>query len=206
MTRSITSLRASILLAAIALGLALLGPAHAAEAYTPAKGIPSTEGTPLNQESSAGAVHTSTGGASILRTIVGLAIVIAVIWGLYWVLRQVKHGREGKAAGTGLGSVASLPLGSGRSVHLVRAGNDYVLVGSAEQGVVPIYRYTEQQAREAGLLDLAESEGAGRPGAGGGLVVSSPARTAAGRTPPIVEEPSRSKSLVDRLREWTVRR
>ena len=37
-------------------------------------------------------------------------------------------------------------------MHLVRAGNDYVLLGSAEHGVVPIHRYTEEEARDAGLL------------------------------------------------------
>jgi flagellar biogenesis protein FliO len=116
------------------------------------------ENTPLNLNSSgAGSAHTSSGGASIVRTIVGLAIVIAVIWGLAWILRQVKASREGgRRSGrstSGLASVAALTLGSGRSVHLVRAGNEYVLLGSAEHGLVPINRYTEQQAREAGLLE-----------------------------------------------------
>ncbi len=89
-----------------------------------------------------------------MRTIVGLAIVIAVIWGLAWILRQVKAGARTRDASdrSGLASVAALTLGSGRSVHLVRAGNDYVLLGSTEHGVVPIHRYTEEEAREAGLL------------------------------------------------------
>ena len=88
-----------------------------------------------------------------MRTIVGLAIVIAVIWGLAWILRQVKvRARPADVRAAGLASVAALTLGSGRSVHLVRAGSDYVLLGSAEHGVVPIHRYTEEQARDAGLL------------------------------------------------------
>ncbi len=90
-----------------------------------------------------------------MRTIVGLAIVIAVIWGLAWILRQVKAGREGRDVGqpsAGLASVAALTLGSGRSVHLVRAGSDYVLLGATEHGVAPIHRYTEEEARDAGLL------------------------------------------------------
>jgi flagellar protein FliO/FliZ len=115
------------------------------------------ENTALNLKApSTGAAATSSGGASIVRTIVGLAIVIAVIWGLAWILRQVKAGREGGRDGHrpsgGLASVAALTLGTGRSVHLVRAGNDYVLLGSTEHGVAPIHRYTEEQAREAGLL------------------------------------------------------
>ncbi len=135
--------------------LAFAGPASAFSPEIKAKGG-TGENTPLHLGStSGGAAHTSTtssGGASIVRTIVGLAIVIAVIWGLAWILRQVKSGREPNVSSSGLSSVAALTLGSGRSVHLVRAGNDYVLLGSTEHGVAPIHRYTEEQALEAGLL------------------------------------------------------
>jgi len=98
------------------------------------------------------ATSSGTAGGSIVRTIVGLAIVIAVIWGLAWILRQVKAWRDPNVSSAGLASVAALTLGSGRSVHLVRAGNDYVLLGSTEHGVAPIHRYSEDEAREAGLL------------------------------------------------------
>jgi flagellar protein FliO/FliZ len=93
------------------------------------------------------------GGGSIVRTIVGLAIVIGVIYGVAWVLRQVKASRQPRATGTGLAALASVPLGSGRSVHLVRAGRDLVLLGVAEHGVVPIRTYTEEEAYTAGLID-----------------------------------------------------
>jgi len=93
------------------------------------------------------------GGGSIVRTIVGLAIVIGVIYGVAWVLRQVKASRQPRATGTGLASLASVPLGPNRSVHLVRAGRDLVLLGVAEQGVVPIRAYSEDEARAAGLID-----------------------------------------------------
>jgi len=93
------------------------------------------------------------GGGSLVRTIVGLAVVIGVIYGVAWVLRQVKASRQPRATGAGLASLASVPLGANRSVHLVRAGKDLVLLGVAEQGVVPIRTYTEEQARDAGLID-----------------------------------------------------
>jgi flagellar protein FliO/FliZ len=92
-------------------------------------------------------------GGSIVRTIVGLAIVIGVIFGLTWVLRQVKTSKASHAAGSGLATVASLPLGQNRSLHLVRAGDELVLVGAGEHGVTPIRTYTEAEARRAGLLD-----------------------------------------------------
>jgi flagellar protein FliO/FliZ len=148
--------RASALLGACLLACVCACPAGA---FTPASTRkPGGENTPLDLTSTTGAAHTtSSGGASIVRTIVGLAIVIAVIWGLSWILRQVKAGREGgresHPSSSGLTTVAALTLGSGRSVHLVRAGNDYVLLGATEHGVAPIHRYTEEQAREAGLFD-----------------------------------------------------
>lgn len=155
------SLHRAVATATAALGACLLAFASEASAFSPAlKAAPATgENTPLDlnpSSSSHTGVATSSGGASIVRTIVGLAIVIAVIWGLAWIMRQVKAHREGVSdsgqSSSGLASVAALTLGSGRSVHLVRAGNDYVLLGATEHGVAPIHRYTEQEAREAGLL------------------------------------------------------
>lgn len=92
-------------------------------------------------------------GGSLVRTIVGLAIVIAVIYGLTWVLRQVKASKQGAAEGAGLETLATLPLGTGRSLHLVRAGDEIVLLGSGEHGVTPLRTYTEAEARRLGLLD-----------------------------------------------------
>jgi flagellar protein FliO/FliZ len=155
MTKSILLSRA-VAPATAAFGACVLAFASPASAFTPATKA-GGENTPLNLGGSAGATHpTSSGGASIVRTIVGLAIVIAVIWGLAWIMRQVKSAREGgrgsQPTSSGLASVAALTLGSGRSVHLVRAGNDYVLLGATEHGVAPIHRYTEEQALDAGLL------------------------------------------------------
>jgi flagellar protein FliO/FliZ len=120
----------------------------------PARAAAGGEQTPLNLGGSATshAAHVG-GGGSIVRTIVGLAIVIGVIYGVAWVLKQVKAGKQERSTGTGLATVASVPLGSGRSVQLVRAGRDFVLVGVAEHGVAPLRNYDEAQARAAGLID-----------------------------------------------------
>jgi flagellar protein FliO/FliZ len=95
-------------------------------------------------------------GGSIVRTIVGLAVVIGVIYGLTWVLKQVKANKTAGTTGTGLETVATLPLGANRSLHLVRAGEELVLVGAGEHGVTPIRTYTEAEARALGLLPDAE--------------------------------------------------
>jgi flagellar protein FliO/FliZ len=111
------------------------------------------ESTPLNLGGGSSSPHHVGGGSgsSIVRTIVGLFIVIAVIYGVAWILRRVKRSGSGRAKGTALNSVASMPLGSGRSIHIVRAGSDVLVVGVGEHGVTPIQRYTEAEAIEAGL-------------------------------------------------------
>lgn len=192
MTKSFPLSRATVRVAILTLAVSALAPACMAQAFTPASkhAAASGENTPLNlSPSNVGAHSTSSGGPSIVRTIVGLLIVIAVIWGLTWILKQVKSGRETRSAGEGLENVATLPLGSGRSLHLVRAGNDHLVVGSAEQGVMPIYRYTEEQAREAGLLGQEEEH----------LQHPDPGRAA-------IQIPGHRRSALERLREWTVRK
>ncbi len=121
-----------------------------------ALGAPTGEKTPvdLNLDEKPGTdVPGASAGGSLVRTIVGLAIVLAVIYGLYWVLKQVKASREEKASGQGLAALATLPLGTNRSLQLVRAGREIVLVGVSEQGVTPVRTYSEDEAEAVGLLD-----------------------------------------------------
>jgi flagellar protein FliO/FliZ len=147
------------LVGAAVLGLLLLAPAALA-----ADG----ERTPLNlsepKDTAAQAAGSSSGG--LVRTIVGLAVVIGVIYGLYWILKQVKSSREDRASGVGLHTLATLPLGQNRAMHLVRAGTEVVLVGVGEGGVTPIRTYDEEEARALGLLvdeDSEDGSASGRP-------------------------------------------
>jgi len=111
----------------------------------------SGENTPLNLGHTV-ATHaaSSSGGASIVRTIVGLAIVIAVIYGIAWIMKQAKKSKV-RPTGRGLSQVANLPLGSGRSVAVVRAGREILVVGVAENGVTPIRSYSEAEAIALGI-------------------------------------------------------
>jgi len=128
-------------------------------------GAANGEQTPLNLggagDGAKAATHAGASGGSLVRTIVGLVIVIAVIYGLTWVLRQLKARNETGPEGTGLSTLATLPLGTNRSLHLVRAGEEVVLVGSGEHGVTPIRTYTEAEARALGLLDDPDDGGPG---------------------------------------------
>ena len=150
-------------------GVAMVGAltlVDAATALAAGSGTPSTasikaaagENAPVNLGSSSLPTHatSSSGGSSIVRTIVGLFIVIAVIYGVAWIMRQAKKGKT-RATGNGLSQLASLPLGNGRSVALVRAGTDVVLVGVSEHSVTPIRTYTEDEVITCGI-ELPEEE------------------------------------------------
>jgi flagellar protein FliO/FliZ len=149
-------------------------------------GADAGEKTPLNlKDVPATNTHVAGGGGSIVRTIVGLAVVIGVIYGLYWILKQVKSSREEKATGEGLAALATLPLGTNRSLQLVRAGRELVLVGVSEHGVTPVRTYSEEEADAAGLLDIERQSQAGDPGGNAGGAFS---------------------GVIDTLRKRTVRR
>jgi flagellar protein FliO/FliZ len=112
------------------------------------------EDTPLHLSGSSGTTHAAAssggGGGSIVRTIAGLFIVIAVIYGIAWIMKQAKKSKH-RPTGRGLTQVASLPLGSGRSVAVVRAGREVLVVGVAENGVTPIRSYSEAEAIALGI-------------------------------------------------------
>jgi flagellar protein FliO/FliZ len=159
MNKSLTLIRGVVMVGALTL-------MPAANALAAGSGNPSTasikaaagENTPVNLGSSTTPTHTagSSSGGSIVRTIVGLFIVIAVIYGVAWIMRQAKKGKA-RATGNGLSQLASLPLGNGRSVALVRAGTDVVLVGVSEHSVTPIRTYTEDDVITCGI-ELPEEE------------------------------------------------
>jgi flagellar protein FliO/FliZ len=134
---------------------------------------------------------TSSGGGSggLVRTIVGLVVVIGVIYGVTWVLKQAKASREPDDLGSGLGTAATLSLGGTRSVHLVRAGREYILLGVTDGGMQPLRVYSEAEAREAGFpVDDDDAIDELRP--------LSKDRAATGFAP----------QLVERVRDLTVRR
>lgn len=144
------------------------------------------ENAPIDLTGPATSAHAG-GGGNLVRTIVGLAIVLAVIFGLRWVLKQVKASKEGRANGSGLTPMATLPLGSNRSLHVVRAGREVLVVGSGEHGVTPVRSYNEDEARTLGIIE--DEAPALEP---------LKALPAAGET-------GKPRNPLDALRAWTVR-
>jgi len=183
------------LAAAVACALLTAPAALAASTTTTASG----ENTPLNLDRPAQAVENGGGGGGIVRTIVGLAIVLGVIFGLHWVLKQVKVGREQRSTGGGLDTLSTLQLGPGRSLHLVRSGSEIVLVGSAEQGVTKIRVYSEDEARELGILDEIDRGGDVLAGRGGAAARPNPLHAGPG-------SPPSPRDFLKTVQRWTVRR
>jgi len=147
MTRSFAARPAT----AAVLSLLLSAPVAFAAPGNPGIG----EDTPLGlpAEAAQKSASAAPGSGSLVRTFVGLAVVIGVIYGLSWVMRQVKASRDERTVGHGLRPAATIPLGANRALHLVHAGRELVLLGVAEHGVTPIRTYTRDEAVDLGLID-----------------------------------------------------
>ena len=110
------------------------------------------------------------GGGSVARVLVGLLVVVGVIYGVTWLLKQLKGGREQQSAGAGLTQVTTLPLQGGAALSLVRVGDELLLLGSGANGATTLRRWDEDEARELGLWpdDPSDDDGPATPGGGGG--------------------------------------
>jgi flagellar biosynthetic protein FliO len=112
------------------------------------------------------AVVSGTGDAA-LRMLGGLAIVVALILGLYKFLKRssAKNDRTVRDDGW-MRVVSSTPLAPARSLHLVRVGDEVVLLASSEQSVTTVRVYSAEEAKRLGveLDDLPEDAG-GKNGA-----------------------------------------
>ena len=116
--------------------------AHAADAFE-------KDQTPLPSDLTGGADATSAateGGSSVGRLMLGLLIVVGLLLALRWFVKRTNRERSPQATGS-LQVVATTPLAQGRAVHLLRVGDELVLVGSAEHGVTPLRVYGPNEAR-----------------------------------------------------------
>jgi flagellar protein FliO/FliZ len=72
----------------------------------------------------------------LAQTLVGLAIVLALIFGAAWVLRRLNVGAS--PAGSALRRVASQPLGQRERVVLVEVADQWLVIGVAPGSVAAI--------------------------------------------------------------------
>lgn len=87
------------------------------------------------------------GGGSIMRGLLGLAVVIGLIFGVQWLLKKwAKAKVDGVNSSAGLiDVVATTGLSAGRTLHLVRVADELVLVGATEHSITRLGDFDARQ-------------------------------------------------------------
>jgi flagellar protein FliO/FliZ len=122
---------------------------------------------PLGDDAAGTAVTSPPASAlSILRILLTLAVVAAAIYGLVFLVKRFARG--GMARDPFLKILASAPLGTNRSAHIISVGSQAWLVGAAENGVNLISEIGDKDTLDAMLLeDSRRNADAGESGTGG---------------------------------------
>jgi flagellar protein FliO/FliZ len=173
----------------------------AASAKAPAataKGVPAdpNEKLPIPEGSDSPVSMSGGAGGTLIRLVLGLGIVVGLIGAVWYVMKRVQRSRypamdDRNPAGL-IDVLATTSLGPNRSLHLVKVGEELVLVGSTDHAVAPITRIgAEDAATLAGAGAPEPKAFRGDPGAA--------ARTRA-------QKSATDQSVVDRLRAMTARR
>jgi flagellar protein FliO/FliZ len=89
--------------------------------------------------------HVSSGSA-FARLFLGMIVVVILVFAVRAFLRRTQKGSSVRAQGD-MAVVATTPLAPNRAVHLLRVGDELILVGSAEQGVTQLRVYDADEAR-----------------------------------------------------------
>ena len=74
-------------------------------------------------------------GLAAVKTIAALAAVLAVVVGLYWLLRRLGPGRVGAMGGGGIRVLGRVQLGPRTQVVALEVGEKVLVVGTGEGGV-----------------------------------------------------------------------
>jgi len=141
-------------------------------------------------------------GSSLIRGVIGFAVVLGTILVIAKVLKSNqarKQGlspRRGRGRDSGLVEVLSTtPLGPNRQLHLVRVGDEVILVGAGEGGITPLRRFDEGEAVALGAIASEDERMAGG---------FADALAQAGAPAP-TRRSSSSASMLDRMRQLTSR-
>ena len=95
-----------------------------------------------------------------VRMFLVLALVVAVIYGVFWLLRRTS--RRTVQENELIRVLGSRSLSGGRALHLVEVASSVFLVGSADGGVDLIAEITDKESLDAVRLQAAEAGAVGR--------------------------------------------
>ena len=98
-----------------------------------------------------GAPVASTSGWAVFRVILTLAVVAVAIYGLVYFIKRASRGRV--TQDPFLKVLASMPLGTTRSVHVISVGLRAWLVGTAENGVNVISEIDDKEILDEMFLE-----------------------------------------------------
>jgi flagellar biosynthetic protein FliO len=115
------------------------------------------------------ATHIASGtGNAALHMVLALAIVVALIFGIYKLLKRSAKKNDKTVADDGwMNVVSTTPLAPSRSLHLVRVGEELILLGASDGSLTPIRVYGADEARRLGVDPLTVQSLPVRPARGG---------------------------------------
>jgi flagellar protein FliO/FliZ len=141
-------------------------------------------------------------GGGLVRGVIGFVVVIGAILIIAKLLKTNQKRKNGTYMPRGRGRdgglvevISTTPLGPNRQLHLVRIGDEVILVGSGEGGITPLRKFDEDEAIALGVIAPEEQTldtGFADALAGAGVPVA-PRRT------------SQGSGVLDRVRALTSR-
>jgi flagellar biogenesis protein FliO len=102
-------------------------------------------------------------GDALIRMLVSLAAVVAALLGAAYLLKRAKGTRPAGDPGV-LRVIASRQLAAGQSVHLLRVGSQFILVGSSPNSIHPLTETTLDDEALVALITKPPAGGADAPG------------------------------------------
>lgn len=188
---------AVLALTALLTGGAAPALAATAKAATTTDKAPAFESQTIPEGSSTPTSLSGGAGGTLLRLGVGLVVVIGLIAAVWWVMKRIQRSRypalDERGGSSIIDVVATTSLGPNRTLHLVRVGEEIVLVGATDQSVNAVLRVG---AEDAAGIPVAPAAAAAAPGA----MDDRERAVATAAVPPA------DSTLVERLRQMTTRR
>jgi flagellar protein FliO/FliZ len=156
-----------------------------------------------NQSSGSGVhgVSFSVGGG-LGRAVLGMVVVVGAILVIARLLKANQKRRFGLRGGPSgaLEVLSTTPLGPNRNLHLLRVGEEVMLIGAAEGGITRLRTFDPGEAVDLGMLPPQEGDDPFGP-APATQTAPAPSRS----LPATTTRPQRKRGFLDTLRDMSAR-